>query len=54
LKQPPGVARAKVVATELLDELDLAVHEALAALHVGFGWVGPAALRGYLESGADR
>ena len=36
LKAPPGLAGTQVIATELLDELDIAPHSAIAALHVGF------------------
>jgi hypothetical protein len=35
LKSPSGAARAQIVATELLDKLDVAMDEPPAALHPG-------------------
>jgi hypothetical protein len=36
LKSSSGAAGTQIVATELLDQLDIAVDEALAALHPAF------------------
>ena len=38
LKRPPASARAWIVPSELLDELLVAVDDAGAAFHAGFGW----------------
>jgi len=38
LKRPPASARAWIVPSELLDELLVAVNDAGAAFHAGFGW----------------
>jgi len=40
LKPPPRVAGAGIVAAELFDQLDTAMHELLAGFDPGFGWVG--------------
>jgi hypothetical protein len=54
LKQPPGAARAEIVAPQLLNEIDVAMDATVAALHVRFGRIGPTALRGDLKSRAGR
>jgi hypothetical protein len=53
LKSPSGATWAQVVAAEFLDELDIAMDKPLAALDVGFGWVGDSPLTGDLESRGD-
>ncbi len=54
LKPAAGVARAGVVAAELFDELFAAVHDAEAALDLGFGWEAFPAFTGRLESRIGR
>jgi hypothetical protein len=49
LKPASGAARTRVVATELLDELLVAVDDALAASDVGFAGIAFAALTRALE-----
>jgi hypothetical protein len=39
LKSASGAADARIVAAELLDELFVAVHDAVAALHAGLGGI---------------
>ena len=50
LKPASGVARTQVVAAELFAQLDVAVHEAPAALDVGFRGEGLPPLTGDFES----
>jgi hypothetical protein len=54
LKPPRGSARAWVVATEALEELLVAVHDAVTALDVGLGRETVAPFAGALESKARR
>jgi hypothetical protein len=54
LKPLAGVARTRVVAAELLEQLLAAVHHAIAALHPGFGWISAAALARDLKSRSPR
>jgi hypothetical protein len=54
LKPLAGVARARVVAAELLEQLLAAVHYAVAALDPGFGWIPVAPLARDLKSRSPR
>lgn len=54
LKFPPRSTTAWIVATEFLDELDIAVHEAQSALDMGFGGEPFTPLARNLESKVDR
>jgi len=54
LKPAPGVARAQIVAAELLDQLDVAVHETPAAPHMCFRGEGLPPLRRDVESRGGR
>jgi hypothetical protein len=55
LKPASGLARAKIVAAELFDQLFFAADDALAALDFGFRWEAPPTLAGSLEkSNPDR
>jgi hypothetical protein len=38
LKPASGAARAEIVAAELLDQLDVAMHKAVATLDARFRW----------------
>jgi len=49
LKPAARPARAEIVAAELLDQLDIAVHDALASFDTGFRRERPAALGGDLK-----
>ena len=54
LKSAAGLARARVVATELLDQLLVAVDRAFAALDARFGGEALPSLTGGLESSCRR
>jgi hypothetical protein len=54
LKASAGAADARIVSAELFEELFVAVHDAVAALDVGFGGVAPAALPRRRKSWAVR
>jgi hypothetical protein len=45
LKQPPRTTWAQVVAAELFAQVDIAMHDAVAAFDFGFRREAPAALR---------
>jgi hypothetical protein len=50
LKAFPGIARTQVIAAEFFLQLDIAMNEAPASLHMGFGWERLPALTRSLES----
>ena len=54
LKSAPGAADAEVVAAELLQQFDIAMDDADAALHAGFGRVGLPTLARDLKRTAGR
>jgi hypothetical protein len=54
LKPTAGAAWAWVIATQLLDQLLVSVHNAMTALDPGFGWEAPATLTRDLETETGR
>lgn len=54
LKSAPGAADAEVVAAELFLQFDIAMDDADAALHAGFGRIGFATLARDLKRTAGR
>ncbi len=54
LKPAAGIARARIVPAQFLDEFLVPVDDAVSAFHLGFGWVAFTALTGMLESRIER
>jgi len=54
LKPASRATWAKIIATELLDQLDITVHNPVATLNARFRWEGLAAFARYFKSKAGR